>query len=99
MIVNVFGMLISYATCYFFFFSSRRRHTRLQGDWSSDVCSSDLGLGVHIDRVSRGCFADLLPPALGLSAYGWRRSGRKEQGGRDDLGMKAHGSTDRKSVV
>src|SRR3989454_1187702 len=30
--------------CYvfFFFFSSRRRHTRLQGDWSSDVCSSDL---------------------------------------------------------
>src|SRR5256885_9819062 len=27
-----------------FFFSSRRRHTRLQGDWSSDVCSSDLKL-------------------------------------------------------
>src|SRR5688500_19980045 len=27
---------------YYFFFSSRRRHTRLQGDWSSDVCSSDL---------------------------------------------------------
>src|SRR5215467_7026690 len=27
---------------FFFFFSSRRRHTRLQGDWSSDVCSSDL---------------------------------------------------------
>src|SRR6516162_10847725 len=26
----------------FFFFSSRRRHTRLQGDWCSDVCSSDL---------------------------------------------------------
>src|SRR5256885_4960121 len=25
-----------------YFFSSRRRHTRLQGDWSSDVCSSDL---------------------------------------------------------
>src|SRR5256885_8959427 len=33
--------------CRFFFFSSRRRHTRLQGDWSSDVCSSDL-------RTSRG---------------------------------------------
>src|SRR5205807_9184390 len=29
-----------------FFFSSRRRHTRLQGDWSSDVCSSDLFLGI-----------------------------------------------------
>src|SRR5574338_121359 len=25
------------------FFSSRRRHTRCHGDWSSDVCSSDLG--------------------------------------------------------
>src|SRR6266487_3956887 len=25
-----------------FFFSSRRRHTRWTGDWSSDVCSSDL---------------------------------------------------------
>src|SRR6266536_2039911 len=27
---------------YFFFFSSRRRHTRSTRDWSSDVCSSDL---------------------------------------------------------
>src|SRR5256885_5981963 len=29
---------------YVFFFSSRRRHTILQCDWSSDVCSSDLKL-------------------------------------------------------
>src|SRR6266480_5178882 len=29
----------------FFFFSSRRRHTRLTCDWSSDVCSSDLACG------------------------------------------------------
>src|SRR5690625_1154320 len=28
--------------CSFFFFSSRRRHTRWPRDWSSDVCSSDL---------------------------------------------------------
>src|SRR5256885_7151697 len=34
-----FGRVI---LCVCFFFSSRRRHTRLQGDWSSDVCSSDL---------------------------------------------------------
>src|SRR5256885_9434538 len=33
------------ATRICFFFSSRRRHTRLQGDWSSDVCSSDLPAG------------------------------------------------------
>src|SRR5262249_59298627 len=30
-----------------FFFSSRRRHTRLVSDWSSDVCSSDLAGGGH----------------------------------------------------
>src|ERR1035441_10856970 len=30
-------------SCNFFFFSSRRRHTRCLSDWSSDVCSSDLG--------------------------------------------------------
>src|SRR5690606_40979655 len=29
-------------TFIFFFFSSRRRHTRFSRDWSSDVCSSDL---------------------------------------------------------
>src|SRR5437867_5886302 len=29
-------------SCFLFFFSSRRRHTRSYGDWSSDVCSSDL---------------------------------------------------------
>src|SRR5690625_8051704 len=29
--------------CVLFFFSSRRRHTRWPRDWSSDVCSSDLG--------------------------------------------------------
>src|SRR5207248_4356290 len=31
----------------FFFFSSRRRHTRSYGDWSSDVCSSDLVVHVR----------------------------------------------------
>src|SRR5437764_8846516 len=31
-----------------FFFSSRRRHTRYIGDWSSDVCSSDLERAVAI---------------------------------------------------
>src|SRR5256885_4152637 len=35
----------------FFFFSSRRRHTRLQGDWSSDVCSSDLDTTQHISNT------------------------------------------------
>src|SRR5207237_4452521 len=33
---------------FYFFFSSRRRHTRFKCDWSSDVCSSDLVLGFVI---------------------------------------------------
>src|SRR3989442_9349094 len=36
----------------FFFFSSRRRHTRCGRDWSSDVCSSDLDLdGATIEQM------------------------------------------------
>src|SRR2546421_356697 len=43
----------------FFFFSSRRRHTRSDRDWSSDVCSSDLCLlGEHSVRVRRGAHVD-----------------------------------------
>src|SRR5437879_7357022 len=40
--------------CAGFFFSSRRRHTRYIGDWSSDVCSSDLRAG---DGAVRGTHA------------------------------------------
>src|SRR5215475_11560532 len=45
------GFCILFVGCYmlvdimFFFFSSRRRHTRFSRDWSSDVCSSDLSGG------------------------------------------------------
>src|SRR5947209_1277172 len=35
---------VLHGRCCIFFFSSRRRHTRYWRDWSSDVCSSDLGL-------------------------------------------------------
>src|SRR5574337_986884 len=56
----------------FFFFSSRRRHTRLSGDWSSDVCSSDLNLAAPAwirewgRRLDRG--------ALLLIDYGYPRA-------------------------
>src|SRR5207245_7190758 len=43
-----------------FFFSSRRRHTRCYRDWSSDVCSSDLGIAAVANAV-----ADALAP-LGI---------------------------------
>src|SRR5699024_11264878 len=40
----LYGSLVSVHVFYvlYFFFSSRRRHTRSKRDWSSDVCSSDL---------------------------------------------------------
>src|SRR3712207_3723805 len=41
-LVCVFLLKILLARFVFFFFSSRRRHTRYWRDWSSDVCSSDL---------------------------------------------------------
>src|SRR2546427_9218862 len=37
----------------FFFFSSRRRHTRFDCDWSSDVCSSDLWQRTPSDMTSQ----------------------------------------------
>src|SRR5437762_7066046 len=41
-----------------FFFSSRRRHTRSIGDWSSDVCSSDLLISVdHRGEIRDGDYA------------------------------------------
>src|SRR5256885_2916108 len=42
-------VLAAALTVFCFFFSSRRRHTRLQGDWSSDVCSSDLVAANHFE--------------------------------------------------
>src|SRR5258706_8717355 len=38
-------LFMALAPLFCFFFSSRRRHTRLVSDWSSDVCSSDLDYG------------------------------------------------------
>src|SRR5262249_58514432 len=47
-----------------FFFSSRRRHTRLVSDWSSDVCSSDLGPEVIDLRRGQARSAALTAPKL-----------------------------------
>src|SRR4051794_41344500 len=61
-----FLFLVYWSLCLlFFFFSSRRRHTRWTGDWSSDVCSSDLRRGVH--RVL---------PLVAVRAHRARRDGR-----------------------
>src|SRR5207248_1885542 len=48
-----------------FFFPSRRRHTRSYGDWSSDVCSSDLtGISVVTDFQLETAFLGALPIKL-----------------------------------
>src|SRR5256885_16504994 len=50
-------------------FSSRRRHTRLQGDWSSDVCSSDSLNGVRAETPKHQ-FAVAVDPYLKAGAPG-----------------------------
>src|SRR5699024_11328262 len=55
----------------FFFFSSRRRHTRSKRDWSSDVCSSDLvypagGLSASLAALTHTpCFKNSLGQGFG----------------------------------
>src|ERR1039457_7119878 len=77
-----------------FFFSSRRRHTRLQGDWSSDVCSSDLlvrpmrdlpwrtygGKSSGLSNAHRTCQSLLRDPNSGVDTEG------KGRHAADDLG-------------
>src|SRR5256886_13567646 len=66
-----------------FFFSSRRRHTRFDCDWSSDVCSSDLVLDKNKERmelaltmndVRRIAASNKMAVILGLEA-GWDLDG------------------------
>src|SRR2546422_8196801 len=64
--------------CYFFF-SSRRRHTRCSRDWSSDVCSSDLRTGSLSWSAarSRSCNPGRprgARPGPAPAHTGWRRS-------------------------
>src|SRR2546430_9840395 len=49
-----------------FFFSSRRRHTRFDCDWSSDVCSSDLWWSAYLFTT----VSDMFPPGAVGSVVG-----------------------------
>src|SRR5207249_8768856 len=64
----------------FFFFSSRRRHTRSKRDWSSDVCSSDL-----VPFLEKG-YVVLAPDYRGSIGYGRDRSEERRVGKSVDLG-------------
>src|SRR5690606_39527264 len=56
----------------FFFFSSRRRHTRFSRDWSSDVCSSDLGRAHDEPGSHPGCTRTAEAGGRGLDPAGPR---------------------------
>src|SRR5690606_40358819 len=52
----------------FSFFSSRRRHTRFSRDWSSDVCSSDLGQDTYACSAIVDHLAVVAPDVLQRAA-------------------------------
>src|SRR5690348_17405362 len=90
---------ISHGTlCSFFFFSSRRRHTRWTGDWSSDVCSSDLSAvmsNIPHRRLPEVVLNDgTRVPALGLGT--WHMGEKRASAAREAAALRAG---DRKSVV
>src|SRR5205807_7103733 len=85
---NVFNFCL-----FFFFFSSRRRHTRLQGDWSSDVCSSDLvslriwirhrsGFDREVDACEVRCLGEMTQrlATIGARKTQWESDSGADQG-------------------
>src|SRR6267378_5093078 len=76
----------------FFFFSSRRRHTRSLRDWSSDVCSSDLPYRYvtvvgHLDYISHdGLLLPTCAKGATLASVVCRAGGNVERGHRAAAG-------------
>src|SRR5260370_644767 len=80
-------MYVSHIVSLFFFFSSRRRHTRFKCDWSSDVCSSDP---VPESRFGTEKRSRTLPVRLHIADSGpaavLRQFHQLGRGGADDSG-------------
>src|SRR2546430_12669353 len=60
----------------FFFFSSRRRHTRFDCDWSSDVCSSDLASFISVVGHTAGQWVKPKNMSVGAPPRSVRVKGR-----------------------
>src|SRR2546429_4524218 len=79
---------------FFFFFSSRRRHTRCSRDWSSDVCSSDL----NSRRLGRQVFESYtLDPICQAVKAAWSAgivvvAAAGNQGRNDSAGTEGYGT-------
>src|SRR2546430_9051769 len=83
----------------FFFFSSRRRHTRFDCDWSSDVCSSDLRIEVDENHlVARQ--EDMLGLQVSVNRRGRHllQPGRDGGGNRPNLGGKLRPRSEERRV-
>src|SRR2546427_8861972 len=82
------------AACFVFFFSSRRRHTRFDCDWSSDVCSSDLNdlirnqivapLQLVLDLSPLRLDRFFLPDKPVVGTAGQRKRGKRERDERSE---------------
>src|ERR1019366_9727693 len=62
----------------FFFFASRRRHTRLVSDWSSDVCSSDLWTAFSLSQSAK---AESTFTVAGINSTlpGWSQAAKTQE--------------------
>src|SRR5207248_4648849 len=74
---NLIYLLLHHDQCgSVYFFSSRRRHTSSYGDWSSDVCSSDLSrrsaaqVGGVVDRLEARCIGCPVMTEIGVLRAG-----------------------------
>src|SRR5437016_13978848 len=92
-----------------FFFSSRRRHTRLVSDWSSDVCSSDLvdqyrssarlvawlvrRYGIPVDEIGRASCRERVDISVGAGSGKKKNSERREGRRQKEKLHKRHGVT------
>src|SRR3712207_7924243 len=100
-LVNFYSFLLLSIRSYslFFFFSSRRRHTRYWRDWSSDVCSSDLypeefkAEAVQLARSSPEKSIRQLAYELGISDQtlrNWIQQAQIDRGEREGLITQEH---------
>src|SRR5690349_23382457 len=77
----------------FFFFSSRRRHTRSLRDWSSDVCSSDLPRQIDTGAGSVSDVNTITTPRGGVTDFGYEAGDRGNVTSRLDPGVDTPATT------